>query len=195
MVSLRFLLGAPVVAALIIIARQRFPVLTRGDLPVILGVAVLLFAGMMGLVTLALTLIPAGTASILIYTTPVWLILIEMIFGDATIGMKRKVTALLSAAGCTTIVVSSGKPGLWGALLLILIAAALWAIAMRLVNRHEWQGGVRDALFWQMLIAGLALLPVACFFEGPFEWQSLTPTSLTLLLFIGPWPAERGLGS
>ncbi len=194
MVCLRFLLSAPVLAALIAITWHCPPVLTRADLPVILGVATLQFAGMMGLVTLALTLVPAGTASILIYTTPVWLMLIDLVFGNTAIGMQRRATAFLSAAGCATIVFSSGKPGLWGALFLILIASALWAIAMQLVNRHNWLGGVRDALFWQMLVAGLALFPVAYFFEGPFVWPSLTPISVTLLLFIGPIASGVGFG-
>ncbi|NSY40858.1 EamA family transporter [Leisingera sp. ANG59] len=194
MVCLRFLLSAPVVAALIVISGRRLPVLTRADVPVILGVAAFQFAGMMGLVTLALTLVPAGTASILIYTTPVWLLLIDMIHGEAKIIGKRKATALVSAAGCAVIVFSSGKSGLWGALLLILMASALWAIAMRLVNRHKWQGGVRDALFWQMLLAGLALLPVAYFVEGPFVPRSLTPVSVTLLVLIGPVASGAGFG-
>jgi len=194
MVSLRFLLSAPVVAVLIGLGRRRLPIMTLGDLPVILGVAALQFVGMMGLVTFALTFVPAGTASILIYTTPVWLILIDMAFGDTSIGLRRKATAMLSAAGCAIIVLSSGQPGVWGALFLILIAAALWAIAMRLVNRHEWQGSVRDALFWQMLVTGLVLLPVACIIEGPLEWESLTPTSLALILFIGPLASGAGFG-
>ncbi|WP_264214140.1 DMT family transporter [Leisingera thetidis] len=194
MVCLRFLLSAPAVAALIVISRRRLPVLTRADVPVILGVAAFQFAGMMGLATLALTLVPAGTASILIYTTPVWLLLIDMILGEAKIIRKRKATALVSAAGCAVIVFSPGKSGMWGALLLILVASALWAIAMRLVNRHKWQGSVRDALFWQMLIAGLALLPVAYFTEGPFAPRSLTPVSVTLLVLIGPVASGAGFG-
>ena len=194
MVCLRFLLSAPVVAALIVISARRLPVLTRADLPVIVGVATFQFVGMMGLVTLALTLVPAGTASILIYTTPAWLLLIDMILGDAKIGVKRKAAALMSAAGCAVVVLSSGKSDVWGALLIILIASALWAIAMRLVNRHKWQGGVRDALFWQMLIAGLVLLPVAYVIEGPFAPQSLTPVSVSLLVFIGPAASGAGFG-
>jgi len=198
MVSLRFLLSAPVIAAMIALSRRRAPVLVRADLPVILGVAVLQLGLMMGLVTLALSHLPAGTASILIYTTPIWLVLLDASLGagsgSGAVDKRRIATALMSGGGCALIVGSAGAPGLWGPMLLILLASGLWAITMRLVRRHRWQGGVRDALFWQMLIAGGGMAPLAYGLEGALPRTALTPVAVLLMLVIGPVASGGGFG-
>ena len=80
MVCLRFLLSLPVLAIFVLITKKRLPILNRKDRAVVLVVAFFQFILSMGLITLSLQYIPAGTASILIYTTPLWMLLIDTLW-------------------------------------------------------------------------------------------------------------------
>ncbi len=194
MVSLRFTLSAPVIAVLVLVMMRRGPRYHRGDLPVILGVALLQFAGQMGLATFALGFVPAGTASILLYTTPLWLLLFDRFVAGQRLGGLRVLQTVLSATGCATILMSSGMTGVWWPLGLILIASMLWATAMRLIQAHAWQGSVLDALFWQFLLAGAVTAVVAWALEGPFRAAYMLPPALWFMAFTGPVASGMGFG-
>lgn len=194
MVSLRFALTAPFVALFILLRHRRLPVLIRPDVPVILGVALLQFSALLGLVTLALQFVPAGTASILVYVTPLWLVMLDWLLNGQRPPGLRIGLSVLSALGCGIIVLASGTPGQWAPLAIILLAAMFWSLAIRQVSRHVWNGSVTDALFWQCLLAGLVMAAVAGLAEGAPVQVSFSLHSLGLLMFIGPLASGLGFG-
>ncbi|MGQ7248076.1 DMT family transporter [Halomonas sp. V046] len=194
MVGLRFLLSVPVIALVIYAAHRRRPRLTRADVPVILGVGVLQFIVSMGLVTAALQYVPAGTASILIYTTPLWLLVMDVVVFRQRPPVFRVLLTLLSAAGCATIMLASGEPGQWAPLFVVLAAALFWAMAIRLVSQHAWQGKVLDAVFWQFLVAGIGMTALALVFEGLPTASMTAPRAIALLTFMGPVVTGIGFG-
>ncbi|MGJ8627289.1 MAG: DMT family transporter [Sulfitobacter sp.] len=194
MVSIRFGVSAPIIALFILLWHRRLPVLVRADMPVIIGVALLQFSGMMGLMTLALKHVPAGSASILIYTTPLWLVLLDWLQDHHRPRGRRITLSLLSAAGCGIIVLASGKTGTWAPLGAIFLAAAFWSLAIRQVSQHNWHGPVVDALVWQFLLTGLIMAVVAGVVEGIPDRKILEPRALWLLLFIGPLASGVGFG-
>lgn len=193
MVSLRFTLAVPVIAVLVLAMMRRAPRLNRGDVPVILAVALLQFAGQMALVTFALRFVPAGTASILLYTTPLWLLLYDRLVAGHALGRLRVVQTVLSAAGCTMILMS-GTTGLWWPLGLIVLASMLWAAAMRIIQTHPWEGSTLDALFWQFLLAGIVTGGLAWAVEGGFRADYLLPPALWFMAFTGPVASGMGFG-
>ena len=194
MASLRFGISAPMVALFILVYKHRLPHFERRDLPVILGVAILQYVVQMGLVAIALKTLAAGTASILIYTTPLWLLLINWIVFRQNPSRRNIAITLISAAGCALILFSSGQPGAGLPLLMILIASICWASSMRLIATHRWQGWVADALFWQFVISSLLMAPIALWIEGPPAPSTFSLTGLLFLGFIGPVASVLGFG-
>lgn len=194
MVALRYGFSVPVIAALVLVLKHRLPRFERRDLRVILGVAFLQFVIQMGLVTFALQWVAAGTASILIYTTPVWLVLLDGVIFGQHISASRLWPTLLSATGCLLVLLGAGHISDAAPLLLILAAALCWSCSMRLIASHVWSGEVLDALFWQFLLAGLVSLPVAFVAEGGLELGSFSAKGLGLLVFVGPVATGIGFG-
>lgn len=194
MVSLRFCLSAPVVALLVVVLKRRLPVFNRLDLRVIIGVALMQFVTQMGLVTLSLKWIPAGTASILIYTTPLWLVLLDLLVFRARIEKHRLAITVASAFGCAIVVFSSSQAMPVVPLFMVLLASVFWSLSMRLIATHRWSGDVPDAVFWQFLLAGLVTLPLAWFMDGSLAPEALSLPGLLLLLFVGPFATGLGFG-
>ncbi|MEH6523542.1 DMT family transporter [Sulfitobacter sp.] len=192
MLSLRFCLSAPVVAVLLMVQKHRLPVFCRGDLRVICGVALMQFVVQTGLVTVSLQWVPASTATILIYTTPLWLVVLDVFVFRHRVDRHRLLVTGISVLGCVIILLGSSGGGPLGPLFFILLASVFWSMSMRLIATHVWVGDIRDAVFWQFLIAGVVTLPLAWLIEGPPASSVFTFPGVAYLLFIGP--AATGLG-
>lgn len=194
MVSLRFLLSIPVLALFVMLTKKRVPILHRKDRAVIAVVALFQFILSMGLITLCLQFIPAGTASILIYTTPLWMLLIDTLWYRQRATSKRLILTAVSTVGCAMILFASGEPGARVPLLGMLVASALWAIAIRRVSFHRWHGSVIEAVFWQFVIAGTAMLCFAIAFEPFPDFAQYNALNWLLLTYIGPVATGLGFG-
>lgn len=194
MVCLRFLLSLPVLALFVLVTKKRFPVLNRKDRAVVLVVAFFQFILSMGLITLSLQYIPAGTASILIYTTPLWMLLIDTLWYRQKPPGKRLVLTGISTIGCAMILFASGEPGAWLPLFGMLLASALWALAIRRVSFHKWQGTVIEAVFWQFTLAGVAMLALALIIEPIPDFANYVWQDWLLLMYIGPVATGLGFG-
>lgn len=194
MISLRMVLTLPVVLLFILLWHRRLPILIRGDLPLILGVVLLQHVGMLGLLTVSLQFVPAGTASILLYMTPLWMMVLDWAVFRVLPGRRRAALALLSAAGCAIILFASGQPGMWLPLFGILMASAFWAASMRLVAHHAWKGTAEDALFWQFLLAGPLMGVVAWLIDGPAQASYFLFPAIACLGFTGPLASGLGFG-
>jgi len=194
MVCLRFLLSLPVLALFVLVTKKRFPVLNRKDRAVVLVVAFFQFILSMGLITLSLQYIPAGTASILIYTTPLWMLLIDTLWYRQKPPAKRLVLTGISTIGCAMILFASGEPGAWIPLFGMLLASALWALAIRRVSFHKWQGTVIEAVFWQFTLAGVAMLALALIIEPIPDFANYVWQDWLLLMYIGPVATGLGFG-
>jgi O-acetylserine/cysteine efflux transporter len=194
MASLRFILSIPVIALFVLMTKHRLPCLNRKDRAVILVVAFFQFVLSMGLITVSLQFIPAGTASILIYTTPLWMLLIDTLWYKQKAPKRRFILTAISTFGCILILFGSGQPGAWIPLSGMLLASAFWALAIRRVSFHQWQGTMIEAVFWQFLIAGVVMLAVALVYEGVPDFAAYTLRDWLLLTYIGPVATGLGFG-
>ncbi|MED6323950.1 MAG: DMT family transporter [Pseudomonadota bacterium] len=194
MVCLRFLLSLPVLALFVLITKKRLPVLNRKDRSVVFVVAFFQFILSMGLITVSLQFIPAGTASILIYTTPLWMLLIDTLWYRQRPPSKRLILTGISTIGCAMILFASGQPGAWLPLFGMLLASALWAVAIRRVSFHKWKGSVIEAVFWQFTIAGFAMLAIALIVEPTPNFGAYDISDWLLLAYIGPVATGLGFG-
>ena len=194
MVALRFGLSIPFLGLAIVLSQRRLPKFHRADAPVVFGVGLLQFAGQMTLVTLALQTVNASTATLLIYSTPVWLLMIDLIIARNKVSLGRMGLVALSLAGCIFIVWqgADGAAGLGYAQ--IILAAVFWSISIRLIGSHRWKGAVLDALFWQALLATSICTPTALLFEGALDMTVLDAPALWYLLYVGPLATAGGFG-
>lgn len=162
---------------------------TRRDLPIIASVGVLQIAAFLALVNIALLHVGAGRSAVLAYTTPLWV-------GPGALLLLReaprplKLAGLLLGLGGILLLFSpaavdwSDREQLVGNLLLMLAAAA-WAVTILHVRGRRWQLTPLQLLPWQLLAAQPFLVPLAFLLEGGprLEWS---PTVLAILAYNGP---------
>lgn len=173
----------------IVAASGRLVIPKRGDWPIVLSVGLLQMALYMAMVNIGLTHTPAGRASLIAYSMPIWVVPCAFLF------LKEKVTALKLAgvvAGICGIAALFNPAALdwrdggkvFGSFCL-LGAALAWSIVILQSRRHRWQSSPLALAPWQMLIALPPLVAAAFWIEGPPHpvWS----TELTwILIYNGP---------
>ena len=186
--ALRVATGLAVIVAVLAVRRgARLP--SRHDVPVILSVGLGQMAAGIVLMNFALPLISAGRSSILVYTMPLWVALIQLPMLRAG-GAGRQVAGLLVGLAGIAILLnpqaidwqsSSQLLGSAG----LLVSAILWAVTTIHLRRHEWHGKPLDLMPWQLLIALVPLVIAALVLEHgqPIHWE---PTAVAAVLYSGP---------
>ncbi|HEX9471520.1 MAG TPA: DMT family transporter [Bradyrhizobium sp.] len=142
----------------------------RGDVPVILAVALLHMGAFSALVAFGLQFVPAGRSIVLGYTTPLWVAPGAWLFlrEPATRSQLRGIG--LGVAGL--VVMFNPLAFDWGdsnALIgngLILLAALCWAANILYVRAHAWVSTPFQMVFWQALLATAVLSALAWLIDG-----------------------------
>lgn len=167
---LRVLVGA-IALALLMRARGRLAVPDRRDLPVILSYGLLAIALATALMIVALVTAPAGRASILSYTLPLWVVPI-MVLVTGTLPTGRELAGL--ALGLVGLAVLLNPLAMdWSstdalvATALLLLNAIANAVALVHVRVHRWHGTPFDVQLWQLLVALVPLAVLAFLMERP----------------------------
>jgi len=162
----------------------------RGDLPVLLSIALLHMVGFAVLAAWGLRIVPAGRSVVLAYTTPLWVVPGAVLFLRERLTARR---ALGVAVGLTGLLVlfnplafdwTSGGAILGNAA--ILAAAVLWAASILHIRGHRWRSTPFDLVPWEMLLATAILVPAALLAEGvpAVDWTG----RLAALLFYAGVP-------
>ncbi len=172
----------------ILLYQGNFIVPRRGDLPVVLSIALLHMVAFAALVAAGLQYVPAGKAIVLGYTTPLWVAIGARAFlGEAI--TKWRVFGIAMGLGGLAVIFSPQVFDWTDANTLlgcgcVLLGAACWATSIVYVRSHRWLASPFQLLFWQVLIAAVILSIMGLFLEGAPrpEW---TPRLLLLLLYAG----------
>ncbi|MGD0861252.1 MAG: DMT family transporter [Candidatus Limnocylindrales bacterium] len=186
--TLRVATGLAVIVA-VLAARRGLRLPSRHDIPVVLSVGIGQMAAGIALMNFALPLISAGRSSILVYTMPLWVALIQLPTLRAG-GAGRQVAGLLIGLAGIGLLLnpqaidwqSSGQ--LLGSAGLI-VSAVLWAATTIHIRRHEWRGTPLDLMPWQLLVALVPLVAAALLLEvgRPIHWE---PSAVAAVLYSGP---------
>ena len=160
----------------------------RGDLPVVLGIALPHMVAFSSLVAIGIQFVPAGRAIVLGYTTPLWVIPAARLFLGEPITRYHLAGGAVALAGLAIMFNpasfdwSDGHSLLGNGLLLL--AAACWAVSIVYVRAHRWISTPFQLVFWETLLASGLLAVLALLFDGvpEVEW---TPRLLLLLLYGG----------
>jgi drug/metabolite transporter (DMT)-like permease len=167
-VVIRMFLGAALFFALQL-ATSGIVVPSRRDLPIILSIGLLQLGLYLLLITVALRYVPAGRSAVLSYTTPLWVVPGALVLGER-LTAARMVGIALGLAGIGVLfepgeVDWSDRTAIFGNLCLVLAALA-WAVAILHIRFHRWTLSPLALMPWHLLLAGIAVLPLAIAIEG-----------------------------
>lgn len=158
----------------------------RRDLPIVASVAAFRLATLMTLVFFALQLVPAGRASVLVWTTALWTVPIAAVFLGEKVTRRRWVGLLIGIAG--VIAVSQVWENDWGnrdvviGAGLLLLGSIVNASTAVHIRRHRWTIKPHQALPWQLVGATIPLTVLALIVEGVpnIDW---TPQLVGILFY------------
>ncbi|MEO6840379.1 MAG: DMT family transporter [Bradyrhizobium sp.] len=155
---------------IVLLARGQLILPRRGDVSVILTVAILHMSAFSALVAFGLQLVPVGRSIVLGYTTPLWVAPAAWLFLKEPVTRSRLAGIALGLAGLATMFNPLAFD--WsnhGALIgngLLLLAALCWAANILYVRAHRWVSTPFQLVFWQALLATLILSALALRIDG-----------------------------
>ncbi|GIX08462.1 DMT family transporter [Elioraea sp.] len=168
--------------ALLVGWREGLRVPARADLPVVFAVGACQIGAFFALLHLALTLVPAGRATLLAYTTQLWLVPISAFALGERPGPRRLLAVGLGLAGIVVLADPVAAP--LAGVALLLGASFFWAVAIAVLRASRPAAPLVSLLPWQFALAALVLLPVAAALE-PAGGVRLTAQSVAALAFLG----------
>ncbi len=179
---------ATVAVGLFLLARRDLTVPPRRDVPMIVSVSVFRLATVMVLVFFALQLVPAGRASVLVWTTSLWTVPIAALFLHERMTPRKWIGLSIGVIG---VVVLSGiwandwsEPSVLIGTGLLLAAAVVSASTAVHVRRHRWTIDPIQALPWQLAGATIPLVALGLIVDGApsVEW---TPQLIGMMAYQG----------
>ena len=180
--------GAATVCLFVVLALRRelaWP--APSDWKLILVSGVLQMAAYSALTGLALTRLAPGRASALAYSTPVWVVPLSIWWLHEEVPWRGRVGVVIGVAGVAAIVSPGLQPGLRDQLvpyLLLIGAAAVWAVSIDFVRGHPFQSSALVLAPWQTLVAALLLVPFALTLNGRFPEVDFR--GIASLAYVGP---------
>jgi drug/metabolite transporter (DMT)-like permease len=136
---------------------------------------------------LALTRLPPGRASVLAFSTPLWVVPLAAWRLRERSSTRARVGVGLGLAGVLAIAapgLRSDGAGVTLAYALLLGASAAWAISIVCVRAHRFEASALALAPWQTLLAAALLGPLAWAVEGPappIGW-----VGIATLAYVGP---------
>lgn len=148
---------------------------------------VLQMATYSALTAVALTRLPPGRASVLAFSTPLWVAPLSAWWLDERLSWRALAGVGAGLAGVLVIVSPALRHDERSQLAfyaLLLCAAAAWAVSIVFVRAHRFQTSALALAPWQMLVAVLLLLPLAAVLEG--GWPHIPLQAMAALSYVGP---------
>jgi len=136
---------------------------------------------------IALTVLPPGRASVLAFSTPIWVVPISAVWLRERLSRAGLLGVGLGLSGALAIAAPSldragGGHGL--AYALLMAAAGSWAVSIVYVRQHRFTASALALAPWQMLLAAALLLPCAWTLEGPL--RPVDAGGAASLAYVGP---------
>jgi drug/metabolite transporter (DMT)-like permease len=178
---------ATVVLVAIGAARGTLRLPTGADRRLVLVSGVLQMAAYAALTALALTRLPAGRASVLAFSTPLWVVPLAVWRRQERLAWRAALGVAIGLVGIVVIALPSllgGTAILAPAYAMLVAAAAAWAVSIVVVREHRFEASPDVLAPWQTLVAGVVLLLVAFATEG--TPPPIGTRALLSLAYVGP---------
>jgi drug/metabolite transporter (DMT)-like permease len=150
-------------------AKRELALPSRSDWKLVTVSGVLQMGGFSALTGLALTVLPPGRASVLAFSTPLWVVPLAAWRLDERISKRAMVGVAIGLLGVLVIAAPAlqrGGRGQASAYAMLLGASAAWAISIVFVRGHRFDASPLALAPWQMLVAAALLFPLALLVEG-----------------------------
>ena len=183
---LRYAIAAGCLFA-VLAARGRLAWPPRQDLRLVAVSALMQMAAYSALTGAALTELPPGRASILAFSTPIWVTPLaawwarERPSRAALVGVAFGVLGVLAIAAPSLRAGGAARLNAYG---MLIAAAAAWAVTIVFVRLHRFAASPLALAPWQMALATVLLLPAALAIEGPPH--AFGVRGAASLAFVGP---------
>lgn len=136
------------------------------------------------------SLMPAGRASIIAFTMPLWATIIaffvlgERVTLSKVIGLLLGLSGLGALIGPDLLVLQRAPVGA----VFMLLAALSWAIGTVLIKKIAWQITPLSNIGWQLFFSSIPVISIAALTEPPPDITDLsTPATIALIyLLLGP---------
>ncbi len=171
--------GAAVAMLLLAFFTGNLVVPPKRDVPLILSTAIVRLAGVMVLVFIALTLVPAGRASVLVWTSALWTVPIAAVFLGDKMTTQKWAGLVIGLVG--VVVISELWNNNWNdrdvliGTALLLTAALCNASTSVHIRHHRWSIDPLQAMPWQLLVAVVPVGALAFIVDGTpdfdLTWQ------------------------
>ena len=183
---LRYVTGTVCLVAVVALRGElRYPPPADWKLIAISGV--LQMAAYSGLSAVALTRLPAGRASVLAFSTPLWVAPLSVWKLGDQIRWRERIGVGAGVVGVLVIaspgLLRAAHDQLWPYALLI-CAAAAWAVSIVFVRAHRFHASALALAPWQTLVAASLLLPLAIALEGLVP--PMNARGVASLVYVGP---------
>ncbi len=182
----RYLLAVPLMFLYVFLRGQlRFP--PTADWPIVLASGGLQMAAYSALTSVALTMLPPGRASVLAFSTPLWVVPLTAWRLRELPTRRESLGVALGLAGAYAIAMHSLETGRSDQLLaygMLIAAAGMWAVAIVCARSHRFAATTLELSPWQTLLAAALLLPAAALVEG--RPRPILPQAIGSLLYVGP---------
>ena len=166
--GVRFLVAGVLLAG--VIALRSGPRRLAVDRRVLAGsalVGLLLLLGGNGLVAVAEKTVPSGLAALVVASTPLWLVVLRLAVARERVARLSLLGTALGFAGIAALVLPGGLTGPHGTpvrvagLLVVVAAAASWALGSFVSSRVPMPADAFVATTWEMLAGGVGLVLAA----------------------------------
>jgi drug/metabolite transporter (DMT)-like permease len=186
--ALRVLTGLGALVTLLAVRGSlRLP--PRADLTVVLSVGLGQVAAAIAIMNLALQVVPAGRSSVLVYTMPLWVAVIQAIVLRRGLDNRHAIGLALGLIGIAALVnpgaINWRNPGQLTGSIALVASAVIWAATTIQLRHHGWTGTPLELQPWELLVAlvPLALLAVVLDRNEQVQWGI---PAVAALAFSGP---------
>lgn len=186
LVSLRLSSAAAIIVAVTVVSGRLRPA-TRADAPVVASIAFGRLVAVTVLVFVALTLVPPGRSSVLVWTASLWTVPLAVRFlGEPMTGLRW--VGLAAGVGGIVVLVEPWSGAVDASTVLgygmLLLAAVINAATAVHARGHTWTATPLGLLPWQLLLAATPVTLFALVTEGPptIAW---TPQLVAIVVYQG----------
>jgi drug/metabolite transporter (DMT)-like permease len=164
--------------------------LTKADLAPMLLTAVFNMVGWHMFSAYGLTMVPAGRASIIAFTMPVWAALASVpllggrLTGNVVAGLVLGMTGLGVLIGHDIAVLGSAPVGA----AFMLGAAISWGIGTVLFKLFDWRSPIATIIGWQLLLASVPVGAGALLLEPVPDLTTLSGPAIIALVYVLAFP-------
>jgi drug/metabolite transporter (DMT)-like permease len=189
----RFLVAGGVMLA-VLAARGHVVRVPRAALAATALVGVLLAAGGNGIVTVAEQDVPSGLAALLVASVPLWVVILRTVVARERVATATLVGVAVGFAGLGVLLLPGSRPAdaTTTGVVLVLVAAASWALGSFLSPRLALPGDPLVSTAWQMLFGGAVLAVGGVVAGEPGDLHGASADSILALVYLvtaGSWVA------